>query len=162
RQPPARSMAELQFQLDAFREYYNNRRPHRALDRQTPLAVFNSRIKSRPSLQPAPLDHRVRRDKIDSFGKVTLRYLASLRHIPGRPRTDFSQRSAEYLRTMQAPGGPGAPPSWGPGRKQGFGTAPGLQSKVWFTIAGGALSDCFYPTLDRPALTRLRFIVAAP
>ncbi len=30
---------------------------------------------------PAPLDHRVRRDKIDSFGKVTLRYLSRLRHI---------------------------------------------------------------------------------
>jgi glucoamylase len=63
---------------------------------------------------------------------------------------------------MQAPGGPGAPPSWGPGRKQGFGTAPGLQSKVWFTIAAGSVSDCFFPTLDRPALTRLRFIIAAP
>jgi glucoamylase len=62
---------------------------------------------------------------------------------------------------MQAPGGPGAPPSWGPGRKQGFGTAPGLQSKVWFTIANGSLSDCFFPSLDRPVLTRLRFIVAA-
>jgi transposase InsO family protein len=82
KQPPARSIAELQFQLDAFREYYNNRRPHRALGRQTPLAVFNSRIKAKPSQQPAPVDHRVRRDKIDSFGKVTLRYLGKLRHIP--------------------------------------------------------------------------------
>ena len=41
KQPPARSIPELQFQLDAFREYYNTRRPHRALSRQTPLAVFN-------------------------------------------------------------------------------------------------------------------------
>jgi transposase InsO family protein len=82
KQPPAHSLAELQFQLDAFREYYNNRRPHRALKRQTPLAVFNSLIKARPTEQPAPTDHRVRRDKIDSFGKVTLRYLGRLRHIP--------------------------------------------------------------------------------
>ena len=81
-QPPARSLAELQFQLDGFREYYNNRRPHRALNRQTPLAVFNSLIKAKPSEQPAPTDHRVRRDKIDPFGKVTLRYLGKLRHIP--------------------------------------------------------------------------------
>jgi transposase InsO family protein len=81
KQPPARSIAELQFQLDAFREYYNNRRPHRALNRQTPLAVFNALIKAKPTQQP-PLDHRVRRDKIDSFGKVTLRYLGKLRHIP--------------------------------------------------------------------------------
>ena len=82
KQPAAHSLAELQFQLDAFREYYNSRRPHRALNRQTPLAVFNALIKARPSQQPAPLDHRVRRDKIDSTGKVTLRYLGKLHHIP--------------------------------------------------------------------------------
>jgi len=82
KQPGAHSLAELEFQLDAFREYYNNKRPHRALKRQTPLAVFNSLIKAKPTMQPAPTDHRVRRDKIDSFGKVTLRYLGRLRHIP--------------------------------------------------------------------------------
>ena len=81
-QPAAESHSELQFQLDAFREYYNSRRPHRALNRQTPLAVFNSLIKARPTLPTAALDHRVRHDKIDSFGKVTLRYLGRLRHIP--------------------------------------------------------------------------------
>ena len=82
KQTPAVSLAELQFQLDAFADYYNNRRPHRALGRQTPMSVFNLRLKARPSLQPAPADHRVRRDKIDAFGKVTLRYLGRLRHIP--------------------------------------------------------------------------------
>src|SRR5207302_7431893 len=40
-----------------------------------PLAVFNGPIKAKPAQQPAPTDHRVRRDQIDSFGKVTLRYL---------------------------------------------------------------------------------------
>ena len=63
---------------------------------------------------------------------------------------------------MQAPGGPGAPPSWGPGRKQGFGTAPGVRSKVWLTIARGNLSEVFFPQLDRPALHELRFLAAAP
>jgi transposase InsO family protein len=82
KQAPARSIAELQFQLDAFRDYYNNRRPHRALNRQTPLAVFNALIKARPTRQLAPTDHRVRRDKIDASGKVTLRYLGKLHHIP--------------------------------------------------------------------------------
>jgi transposase InsO family protein len=82
KQPPAASLADLQRQLDAFRDYYNHRRPHRALDRQTPAAVFNSRLKARPTEPPAPLDHRVRRDKVDRFGKLTLRYLGRLRHIP--------------------------------------------------------------------------------
>jgi transposase InsO family protein len=81
KQPPATSLAELQFQLHAFCEYYNHKRPHRALGRQTPISVFDARIKARPALQPT-LDHRVRRDKIDSFGKVTLRYQGKLRHIP--------------------------------------------------------------------------------
>jgi len=82
KQSPAGSLAELQFQLDAFREYYNKKRPHRALNRQTPQAVFNSLIKARPTQQPAAPDHRVRRDKIDAFGRVTLRFLGRLRHIP--------------------------------------------------------------------------------
>jgi transposase InsO family protein len=82
KQPPARSLAELQTQLDAFRLYYNSRRPHRALARRTPEAIFRSRLKAAPIAHPAPLDHRVRHDKIDRFGKVTLRYLGRLRHIP--------------------------------------------------------------------------------
>ncbi len=82
KQTPAASLDELQFQLDAFRDYYNHRRPHRALNRQTPIAVFDARLKAKPIQAPAPLDHRIRRDKIDAFGKVTLRYLGRLRHIP--------------------------------------------------------------------------------
>lgn len=35
KQTPARSLAELQFQLDTFREYSNKRRPHRALGRDS-------------------------------------------------------------------------------------------------------------------------------
>ncbi len=62
---------------------------------------------------------------------------------------------------MEAPGGPGAPATWGPGRKQGFGTARGNRSLVWFTIARGNLSEVFYPRVDRPFLHDLRFIVAA-
>ena len=82
KQTPAESLAELQFQLDAFCDYYNNVRPHRALNRQTPMSVFGALIKARPSASPAAVDHRVRQDRIDAFGKVTLRYLGRLRHIP--------------------------------------------------------------------------------
>ncbi len=75
------SLAELQFQLDGFADYYNSRRPHRSLARMTPLVAFNARLKAKPMDSPPPLDHRIRRDKIDSFGKVTIRYLGILRHI---------------------------------------------------------------------------------
>jgi glucoamylase len=63
---------------------------------------------------------------------------------------------------VRAPGGPGAATGWGPGRKQAFGTAPGRQSRVWFTIADGNLSEVFYPAVDQPVLLGLRFMVAAP
>src|SRR6266581_5149642 len=80
RQAPAESLAHLQLQLDAFRTYYNQQRPHRALDGQTPLTSFNARIKAKPS-QPTVTHFRVRRDKVDRWGRVTLRYLGRLRHI---------------------------------------------------------------------------------
>src|SRR5437879_11663475 len=62
---------------------------------------------------------------------------------------------------MDAPGGPGAPPMWGPGRKMAFGTAPGSRSKVWYTLADGTLSEVFFPFLDHVALHELRFFVSA-
>src|SRR5438132_5252908 len=62
---------------------------------------------------------------------------------------------------MEAPGGPGAPPMWGPGRKMAFGTAPGPRSKVWYTLADGSLSEVFFPFLDHVALHELRFFVSA-
>lgn len=81
KQPLAATLQELQFQLDAFRDYYNHRRPHRALGRRTPISVFNERIKARPNSSSAAVDYRVRHDKIDRFGSVTLRYQSKLRHI---------------------------------------------------------------------------------
>src|SRR5260370_7709272 len=35
---------------------------------------------------------------------------------------------------MDAPGEPGAPPMWGPGRKMAFGTAPGPTTKYSYTL----------------------------
>ncbi len=72
------------------------------------------------------------------------------------------QAGTAYFRAVKAPGAPGAPPSWGPGRKQGFGASPNPQTRVWLTIARGNLSEVFYPRLDEPCLHELRFIVAAP
>jgi len=83
RQPRARTLKELQTQLDAFRAYYNNERPHRALGRRTPTSVFASRAKARPNLAPLEVEghYRVRRDRIDRAGKVTLRYRSELLHL---------------------------------------------------------------------------------
>jgi transposase InsO family protein len=82
KQRAAGSLAELQLQLDTFRAYYNQRRPHRALDGRTPLVAFHDRMKARPAGPPPTTHFRVRTDKTDAKGTVTLRYFSRLRHIP--------------------------------------------------------------------------------
>jgi glucoamylase len=59
-----------------------------------------------------------------------------------------------------APGAPGGKATWTNGNKQGVGTAVTLESKVWFTLGDGALTETYYPTLDR-ANTRLLELVVA-
>ena len=83
KQRRATTTADLQTQLDRFRTYYNTIRPHRALDRRTPAEAFAARAKAtprRPGIN-VPAEHRVRRDRIDSGGKVTLRYRSKLLHL---------------------------------------------------------------------------------
>jgi transposase InsO family protein len=49
--PPA-SLVELQALLDAFVEFYNHRRPHRAIGRQTPASVWATTPRSGPASAP--------------------------------------------------------------------------------------------------------------
>lgn len=82
RQPTtARTLTELQEQLDAFAHYYNTRRPHRALGGRTPLQAYSTRTKARPANTPPETHFRVRQDKVDKTGKVTLRYRSKLYKI---------------------------------------------------------------------------------
>jgi transposase InsO family protein len=79
--PPARSVRALQGQLDTFRAYYNDQRPHRALGRRTPAEAYAARPKAVPL--PAPIidpHFRVRRDRVNA-GVVTLRHNSRLHHI---------------------------------------------------------------------------------
>jgi transposase InsO family protein len=81
KQAPAESIPHLQLQLDAFRTVYNQQRPHRALVGRTPLQAFNSRLKASSSAAQPQVDYRIRRDRLDGDGRVTLRYLSRLRHF---------------------------------------------------------------------------------
>src|SRR5947209_7413829 len=77
------TIAGLQAQLDRFGTYYNTIRPHRALGRRTPAEAFATPTKAtprRPGLIVAA-EHRVRRDRVDGGGKVTLRYRSKLLHL---------------------------------------------------------------------------------
>jgi transposase InsO family protein len=80
--PKARSLRELQAQLDRFRRAYNERRPHRALGRRTPGEVYRAKVKAAPSAVPTgPTHYRVRKDRVDAGGKLTLRLDSRLHHI---------------------------------------------------------------------------------
>jgi hypothetical protein len=82
RQAPARTLAGLQAQLDGFTGYYNATRPHRALGGRTPLQAYGARVKARPPGSPLAGAHfRVRHDKVDANGTVTLRHDSRLHHI---------------------------------------------------------------------------------
>lgn len=82
RQTPAQTLAGLQEQLDGFVLYYNTTRPHRALGGRTPLQAYGARVKARPPGPSRPNTHfRVRQDKVDSQGTVTLRHDSKLHHI---------------------------------------------------------------------------------
>jgi transposase InsO family protein len=80
-QAPPATLADLQRQLDWFRRYYNTVRPHRALNRRTPQQAYQGRPKASPAKPSIPVHYRVRRDKTDAIGVVTLRYDSQLRHI---------------------------------------------------------------------------------
>jgi transposase InsO family protein len=83
RQDPAATPAGLQAQLDRFTAYYNQRRPHRALGRRTPQAAWNARPRAIPARQGIRISEhfRVRRDRVDADGKLTLRHNSRLHHI---------------------------------------------------------------------------------
>jgi transposase InsO family protein len=85
-QDPATTVAELQAQVDRFVDYYNFERPHRARRRMTPKEAFDARDKAHPGSPIAATHFRVREDRVDKTGKVTLRYDSKLRTIHvGRP-----------------------------------------------------------------------------
>ncbi len=83
RQPETGSIGELQAQVDRFVACYNEVRPHRAVGRRPPLQAFGARDKARPSGPAIRVGAgvRVRRDRIDKGGKVTLRHGTRLHHI---------------------------------------------------------------------------------
>ena len=59
----------------------------------------------------------------------------------------------------QAPGAPGASANWTTGNKQGLGTATSRDSKVWYTLADGALSEVYFPRGDTADVRSLEFAV---
>jgi len=72
----------LQRELDRFVDYYNEVRPHRGIGRKTPASVFAASTKAAPTGAVVSTDgRRLRLDKVDDHGRVTLRHRGRLHHI---------------------------------------------------------------------------------
>jgi hypothetical protein len=87
RRAPAATLTELQTQLDHFVHLYNEERPHQARGRP-PMHAWRNLDKATPTLAGQPLrpNTKVRHDKVDITGCVTLRHRSRLHHIGiGRP-----------------------------------------------------------------------------
>ena len=82
RHPQPATLADLQQQLDSFTCYYNHQRPHRSLPRQaTPATTYAARPKAVPGDRTADTHDRVRADRIDDSGTISLRHHGRLHHI---------------------------------------------------------------------------------
>jgi len=77
------TITELQALLALFVDEYNHRRPHRSLPHQaTPATLDDSLTKALPGPATDPDTHdRVRHDRVDKAGSVTLRHNSRLHHI---------------------------------------------------------------------------------
>ena len=77
------SISRLQLLLDEFTDEYNNRRPHRSLPHHaTPSALYSRLTKATPlGFRDHDTHNRVRRDRVDSSGSITLRVNSKLHHI---------------------------------------------------------------------------------
>jgi hypothetical protein len=76
------TIAELQALVDAFVAIYNQLRPHRSLPhRATPATAYTARPKAGPGDRRSDTHARVRTDRIDTGGKVTLRHGGTLYSI---------------------------------------------------------------------------------
>jgi transposase InsO family protein len=78
-----RTLAELQALLGTFVAEYNYRRPHRSLPRRaTPATLYDTLPKAQPAAnRDADTHDRIRHDRIDDSGCVTLRVAGRLHHI---------------------------------------------------------------------------------
>jgi transposase InsO family protein len=69
------TLEELQALLNRFIAQYNQHRPHRSLPHQaTPATAYAAHPKAAPGDRSRDTHHRVRTDRVDNTGKVTLRH----------------------------------------------------------------------------------------
>jgi len=79
--PPAPNLAELQNLIDEFVDIYNHRRVHTSIGKVTPAVAYNRLPKDQPGNTGTNTHHRIRHDRIDKTGAVSLRRAGRMHHI---------------------------------------------------------------------------------
>ena len=80
-QPQPHTLDQLQAMIDAFVDEYNHRRPHRSLGRTTPAVAYRRLPKTGPAGSNTGPHYRIRHDRIDKTGAVSLRRAGRMHHI---------------------------------------------------------------------------------
>jgi hypothetical protein len=70
-------LAALSLQGDPDEPTYSGTTP----DGHTPLQAYSARVKARPADTDPATHYRVRHDRVDAHGKISLRYMSRLYHI---------------------------------------------------------------------------------
>jgi len=60
----------------------------------------------------------------------------------------------------EAFGKPGINPRWTHSNKTGVGTAYSISSQIWFTLWNGIVTEVYYPTVDRPQIRDMQYLVS--
>jgi transposase InsO family protein len=80
-QPQPDTIDQLQVLIDGFVDEYNHRRPHRSLGRTTPAVAYRRLPKTGPAGSNTGPHYRVRHDRVDQTGAVSLRRAGRMHHI---------------------------------------------------------------------------------
>lgn len=66
----------------------------------------------------------------------------------------------QTVQGQEAFGKPGLQPRWAHSNKEGAGTAYSASSHIWFTVWRGTVTEVFFPTVDRPQLRDLGYLIS--
>lgn len=92
-------------------------------------------------------------------GAMVLGYGSVLAGAAGAAGVAGGARALAAPPSGAAPGGPGSLSHFDLARKDCLGTARNTKSKVWYTVAGGVLSDVYGPTVDTTNVETLQYVV---
>jgi len=79
--PPAETLDGLQTLIDEFVDVYNHRRVHTSIGKVTPAVAHHRLPKDQPHDEGTTSHYRIRHDRIDKTGTVSLRRGGKMHHI---------------------------------------------------------------------------------